>query len=361
MTKGAGGVALQLDGSIHVGDWIQLENGKQGKVIAIRWRHTVLETRDWDTLIVPNAELLGSKIQILGKKVGEPVVQHRIGFHFNVDYRFPPDRVLDVVNEALRASPLEGVARSPAPHCLLHDMARDGRDSFGFYIVRYWLLDLERDDRVQSLVRTRVYTALKRAGIPLARPVSTLFFAPLPERETVRSDELRATRLDAITRLQLFADLSEADRGVLASELLFAPYQRGEIVLRRGDEGHWLHILTRGRVVMRTESSEGLRETVTTIEAPDFFADPGVDAEGRGAEIVALTDVETYRLERSALQRIVEAHPRLVEQISRTIAQRRAQLMAAREGLDAKSQRLREATEQRQLLQRIRDFFGFEE
>src|SRR5213075_645695 len=40
-----GGVALQLDGSIHEGDWIQLENGKQGRVRAIRWRHTVVETR----------------------------------------------------------------------------------------------------------------------------------------------------------------------------------------------------------------------------------------------------------------------------------------------------------------------------
>ena len=48
-----GGVALQLDGSIHEGDWIQLENGKQGKVRAIRWRHTVVETRDWSTIIVP--------------------------------------------------------------------------------------------------------------------------------------------------------------------------------------------------------------------------------------------------------------------------------------------------------------------
>ncbi|MBM4391303.1 MAG: mechanosensitive ion channel [Deltaproteobacteria bacterium] len=35
-----GGVALQLDGSVHVGDWIQLENGRQGRVSAIRWRQS---------------------------------------------------------------------------------------------------------------------------------------------------------------------------------------------------------------------------------------------------------------------------------------------------------------------------------
>src|SRR5690606_12552910 len=53
-----GGLALQLDNSIRVGDWIQLENGKQGRVAEIHWRHTVVETRDWDTIIVPNANLV---------------------------------------------------------------------------------------------------------------------------------------------------------------------------------------------------------------------------------------------------------------------------------------------------------------
>lgn len=68
-----GGVALQLDGSVHVGDWIQLPDGQQGRVIAIRWRHTVVETRNWDTIIVPNANLLAQNIVILGKRFGKPL------------------------------------------------------------------------------------------------------------------------------------------------------------------------------------------------------------------------------------------------------------------------------------------------
>src|SRR5438132_2158960 len=53
-----GGIALQLDDSIHVGDWLQLATGQQGRITAIRWRHTVVETRNWDTIIVPNSSLL---------------------------------------------------------------------------------------------------------------------------------------------------------------------------------------------------------------------------------------------------------------------------------------------------------------
>jgi small-conductance mechanosensitive channel len=40
-----GGVALQLDGSIHEGDWLQLDNGRQGRVRAIRWRRPAIGPR----------------------------------------------------------------------------------------------------------------------------------------------------------------------------------------------------------------------------------------------------------------------------------------------------------------------------
>jgi small-conductance mechanosensitive channel len=88
-----GGVALQLDHSIDEGDWIQLPDGTQGKVRAIHWRHTVVETRNWDTVIVPNANLLAANLVILGKRTGAPV-QHRMWVYFNVDFRYSPTHLL---------------------------------------------------------------------------------------------------------------------------------------------------------------------------------------------------------------------------------------------------------------------------
>ncbi len=41
-----GGLAFQIDDSINEGDWIELENKQQGQVKQVRWRHTVIETRD---------------------------------------------------------------------------------------------------------------------------------------------------------------------------------------------------------------------------------------------------------------------------------------------------------------------------
>ena len=76
------------------------------------------------------------------------------------------------------------------------DIAKDTRDSFGYYAVRYWLTDLPNDDPTSSRVRERIFTALRRAGIPMARAAQTLFVAP-NEAETDRSKRHEQQRLTA--------------------------------------------------------------------------------------------------------------------------------------------------------------------
>jgi small-conductance mechanosensitive channel len=66
-----GGMALQLERTIAVGDWIRLDN-QEGLVKEIRWRHTAIETRNWDTVIIPNTMLMKSQVTVLGRRTGMP-------------------------------------------------------------------------------------------------------------------------------------------------------------------------------------------------------------------------------------------------------------------------------------------------
>ncbi|MDF2692932.1 MAG: Potassium efflux system KefA protein / Small-conductance mechanosensitive channel, partial [Labilithrix sp.] len=219
-----GGVALQLDGSVHEGDWIQLENGKQGRVRAIRWRHTVVETRDWSTIIVPNAQLLGSNIMILGKRDGRSVPQ-RYWVWFNVDFRFPPTKVIQTVTDALHAAPIAGVASDPLPNCVCMDFTKDNRESFATYAVRYWLTDLAADDPTNSRVRARIYTALRRAGIPLALPANTTWIQIDDENRQKKKGERQVLERFRILRdLQLFRPLTDEEVHTLAEGLSHVIY-----------------------------------------------------------------------------------------------------------------------------------------
>jgi small-conductance mechanosensitive channel/CRP-like cAMP-binding protein len=355
-----GGIALQLDGSVHVGDWVQLADGTQGKVIAIRWRHTIVETRNWDTLVVPNANLLAQNILILGKRTGKPV-QHRMWVYFHVDYRYPPSRVVDVVREELCVAPIEGVAEDPRPSVICYDLAKDGRDSFGYYAVRYWLTDLANDDPTSSRIRTRIFTALKRAGIPLARPAQTLFIQADedPEARAARHKEQRTCALEEI---ELFHGLTPEERSFVAAHLRYAPFTAGETCTKQGAVAHWLYILFRGQVEIRRHAEGSpLATTVAAIDGPNFFGEFGLmTGEPRQADVVAVTDIECYRLDKVGLQRVLEERPEVAEQFSKTLARRRVELVAAAEGLDAQARHERMQHEAGRILDRIQEFFGLE-
>ncbi|HXN33562.1 MAG TPA: mechanosensitive ion channel family protein [Polyangiaceae bacterium] len=367
-----GGVALQIDGSVHVDDWLQLPDGQQGKVVAIRWRHTVIETRNWDTIVVPNANLLAQNIVILGKRTGEPV-QHRMWVYFNVDFRYPPSQVIDTVSDALSAGPIDGVAENPKPSVICYDLSKDGRDSFGYYAVRYWLTDLGSDDPTSSRVRARIYTALKRTGIPLARPAQTLFVTQA-EDDTTQSERRKERRVHAIERVDLFHSLTPDEREFIAGHLKDATFTAGETVTKQGAIAHHLYILCEGSVQIRRHAESlaspnsparnqdravPLAKVVATIDAPNFFGEMGLmTGEPRTADVVALTDVECYRLDKEGLQRILEDRPEVAEQFSKTLAKRRVDLATIADGLDAEAGRARMASEETRILDKIQEFFG---
>lgn len=357
-----GGVALQLDGSVHVGDWLQLENGKQGKVTEIRWRHTVLETRDFDTIVVPNATLLAQNITVLGKRGGKPV-PHRMWLYFSVDFRKSPSEVIEVVDAALQGAPMANVAADPRPHCICMDLGRENRDSYAIYAVRYWLTDLAADDPTSSAVRTRVYAALKRAHIPLAIGAATRFVSndddETARRKTQREQARRVAALDAV---DLFATMTAEEKAALAGRIHLVTFAPGEIITHQGATAHWFYVLTQGTVDVRVRSPRGDDTVVSQTVAPGFFGEMGMmTGEPRSATIAANTEVECYRIDKTDFRLIVTARPQIASEISRILAERQIALADARGASDASDRQSRIGDAHGKILLSVRSFFGLDD
>lgn len=361
-----GGVALQLDGSIHEGDWIQLENGKQGKVKQVRWRHTVVETRDFSTIIVPNVQLLANNIMILGKRDGRQVPQ-RMWVWFNVDFRFAPTRVIQVVTDAVNATPIDNVAADPRPNVVCMDFTKDNRESFATYAVRYWISDLTADDPTNSRVRARVYTALRRAGIPLAVPAQTMFLEVQDETRLERHTKRKVDeRLAALKTMTLFRHLTEDELHTLAAGMSQVIYTAGEVITRQGAVAHWLYVLTAGKAQIRANvdpdgdgPAPAQAKDIAMLEAPDFFGEMGLmTGEPRIADVIAATDVECFRLGKETFERVLLERPEIANELSETLASRRVNLIAVRDGLDADARMSRHSSERDRILQGIKGFFG---
>jgi small-conductance mechanosensitive channel/CRP-like cAMP-binding protein len=348
-----GGLALQFDDSITIGDWIKVGE-IAGRVVNIRWRYTAVETRNWETLIVPNSVLMTEKVVVLGRRQGQPA-QWRRWVNFNVDFRFPPERVMGVMVDAVRHAPIENVAADPPPECILIDLS----ESYARYAVRYWLTDLAVDDPTDSVVRSRIYFALKRAGIPLSIPAHALFVTEQSAERRAEDDrQEQARRLRALEKVDLFRPLHEDDRRLLAAGLHYAPFAAGEVLTRQGAEGHWLYLIIEGEVSARVAEG-GLEREVARLKAGDFFGEMALmTGQKRSATVTAVTGVECYRLDKSAFEGIIRQRPAVADPMAEILVRRQLELFAVMGNLDQEAHRRRLAAAKGDILARIQDFFG---
>jgi CRP-like cAMP-binding protein/small-conductance mechanosensitive channel len=358
-----GGIALQLDGSIHEGDWIQFDNARVGRVRAVRWRHTVVETRDCSTIIVPNAQLLAQSITILGKRDGAPMPQ-RLGVMFNVDYRFAPSHVTRIVTEALLAAPIENVADTPKPACVCVDLAKESREAFAQYRAAYSIVDLAQEDGTASRIRARIYAALKRENIALSMPALIAFAETPPEIDQKRAQRENVDRIAALRSVPLFHTFADDELQTLAHGLRRSVFTEGERVFRQGGVARSLYILVTGRCEVRTnidpDGAGGDPERpiyVASIQAPDFFGERGLmTGDPRSADVIALSDVECFRLDKDTFQKVLLARPAIATEVSEKLATRRMELIAARDGVAPS--KLHHESETERIKRAIQGFFG---
>ena len=349
-----GGLALQMEKSINEGDWVRIGQ-VEGKVKEITWRHTAIETRNWDTVVIPNSMLMKGEVMILGRRTGQPV-QHRMWAYFNVDFRIPPADVIGAVESALRAEPIPNVAQEPPPNCITWEF----KESYMQYAVRYWLTDLLKDDPTNSEVRTRIYYALKRADIPLSIPAHALFVTnETTERKGEHKEREIAHRMQTLSRVELFRTMNSDELRKLAQRLTVAPFAAGEPMTRQGAQAHWLYVITRGGGEVMITADGGLRKTVAQLKTGDFFGEIGMMTGGiRNATVLALEPTECYRLDKDAFQDILHARPEIAEAISHVIARRSVELEAIRDNLDAEARALRLKPAQEDIFARMAHLFG---
>jgi len=348
-----GGLALQLEGTIRVGDWIRVDK-TEGKVKELRWRHTAIETRNWDTVVIPNSVLMKAEVTVLGRRSDQPV-QHRQWVYFNVDFRVAPPEVISAVNDALQSIEIEGIAAEPKAHCIVTEF----KESYIQYAVRYWLTDLAQDDPTNSRVRHRILFALKRAGIAPSIPAQAVFVTEeTEEHQGLHQEKEINARVKALQGVELFHTLDHDEVRMLAERLRFAPFVHGEAMTRQGAEAHSLYVITRGSgEVFITE--DGLRRTVATLHSGDFFGEIALlTGVRRTATVIALEDTDCYRLDQEGVHDLLHSRPEIAEHISLVLARRQVELDAVRQNLDADARAQMMAKAQKDFFARISLFFG---
>ena len=343
-----GGLMLQFDRSIRVGDWMRVEQ-VSGRVLNIGWRHTAILTRDRETVIVPNGWLMRNRFTVLGARADASPAWRR-WVRISVDLESSPGKVCTVLGDAVKNASIPGVCAEPAPDAVLMEIG----PRVGNYAVRYWLGDLARDDATDSIVRAHLLAALQRNGMRIGVPYNEqLGLQDDDTRRAAENSRQRRERVQALERVELFASLSPEERDQLADHLLRAPFCAGDVMTRQGAVAHWLYLMVSGEAEVWHEH-QGRRTRVGTLGPGSVFGEMGMmTGDPRAATVTASTDVECYRLDKAGFSSIIEARPDIAEEISHVLSARAADLALAET-----AERAPAAGDHRAIVDRVRRFFG---
>jgi small-conductance mechanosensitive channel/CRP-like cAMP-binding protein len=341
------GVAMQLESSIGIGDWIRLDERPIGRVLEIRWRSTVIRTKNDDIVIIPNGLFAKGVITVFGKEG----LENRRWVYFNVHLRHPPNLVAKIVRDSLVGTP--NVSKTTPPDCITWRY----HESWLEYAVRYRLVDFLPDDSTDSEVRKRIWYALHRENIEIPYPGYNVFMTEMSAaRAATKADRERGRRIELLQAVGILAPLDDVARLAVADGLHHTVYGVGEVIMRAGEAGDSLYIIRSGSVSVRL-GVDGLEKEVATLGEGDFFGEMSLmTGEPRRATVVAKSDAECYVIDRALFQQILRNNAKLADEIGKLLSEREMKNKIEREGLSAEA--ARKSTDHQALLHRIRSFFG---
>jgi small-conductance mechanosensitive channel len=154
------GVVILLERPVKVGDRIEV-GGTTGDVVRISARATTVVTNDGISVIIPNAELVSSRVtnwSLTGKMV-------RFKIPIPVAYGTDQDKVLRLLMEV--AAEDTNIAKEPAPSIRLKEF---GPNALIFELVIWTSKLMQRQGMMKSRVNMAVYKKFSNNGITMPLP-----------------------------------------------------------------------------------------------------------------------------------------------------------------------------------------------
>lgn len=342
------GLALQLDHSVNIGDWIELD-GVSGQVVQVQWRHTAVRTLFGEMILIPNSMLMKARVTLTG---GRSVPRRLRTIFFHCDFSIRPADVIQAVEDALVNAEYDMIASHPRPACLVTDFP----GGVVAYAVRYWLTDPTSPGRGDSIVRQHVHAVFQRKGWRMAAPGMDLSLAS----RHARAGDARINVLDdleqrdaTLQNISLFSPLTDDERRDLAARLQVVHYVAGSRLAQQDEVGDCLFIVVKGQAAVWLEA-EGSRHLLAELSEGDVIGEMSLmTGEPRRATVTARTDMDCYVLNKAGFQATLQQRPELAEIFAQLLTVRSRELAELRENVPT----MPVAAEKAAILARIRGLF----
>ena len=120
--------------------------------------------------------------------------------------------------------------------------------------------------------------------------------------------------------INFFADFSDKELKLVADIVEKKEFKTGDTIFKDSDDGTGLFIIRKGEVKACKTTPDGELFTLMMMKDGDIFGEMSfLDGRPRSATIIAITDVETYVLEKANFDTLIEKHPMVIYKLMRNI------------------------------------------
>jgi branched-chain amino acid transport system substrate-binding protein len=151
------GIALSVERSFRVGDWVKIGNFEDGKVVDINWRTTKIQTGNDYLISIPNKVVSASDIH----NFSYPDNQYWLQFNVPIDPKHDPRMIEDIIIKAI-FSVEENIVKDAQPYILLENTK--GRTTSN-YAVFFKTENYQHKSTVLRNVWQHIWVYLSQAGI----------------------------------------------------------------------------------------------------------------------------------------------------------------------------------------------------
>lgn len=343
------GLALQMERPYKVGEWIGV-GGEEGRIVQMNWRTLTIRTRSGDHVTIPNATISKEIVTNFMK----PDRLHMCRIKIGMAYSHKPGEVKSVIGDVF--SMTDGVLKAPRPQIFLDEF-----DDYAInYDLRFWIRDYAGKPQIENEVRSRIWYALFRAGMAVPFPVREVTVRTVPEDQESRMKSLQREEVTRELRnLEIFNPLSDDQIIGLAKSTRKYLYSESEVLVRQGDSGDSLLIISSGGVEVVVADGFGRDAHVAYLGPGDYFGEMSLlTGEPRSASVIATKETEVIVVEKGGLGELLETESSILEPMSEMLEQRLASLSSSISDREAEEELLKQPVRKEHLLNRIRDFFG---
>jgi len=174
----ASGFILLFERPVRIGDWVELDDGVEGRVENISLRSTVIVTNENMAVIMPNSKLVQNKF--INYSYGNQLV--RLNIPVGVASESDLDNVSAALLEAARS--VDDVLNEPAP--IVH-FSKFGESTLNLQI-RVWINEPRDHTRIRSEVNFAIERSFRKHNVEIPNP--QLDIRLRSTLDSIRSDRL---------------------------------------------------------------------------------------------------------------------------------------------------------------------------